>query len=371
MSGCPRCASVAPSQSATSACTIDCGCTTTSIRSYGVPNSQCASITSRPLFISVAESIVILPPIAQVGWRSACSTVDVRELVAAAAAERAARGGQRQALDRPRPLARDQLVQRRVLGVDRDQLRAGRLGERHHELAADDERLLVGERDVDPLGQRDDRRAEAGGADDRVEHEVGVRSRRRAARAPRARRAPRPRSTPRPPAPPRPDRSARSASRRARAPARPAPRASAPRTGRRARTPRARARRRRAPACRSSRSRRGSGAASSATQCGSRSPQAAAKRCARVPPARRSRPRRAARSAGRAAPCGSRRPRRPPAARCGRSTRARRARTARRRRRAPRRGRSAPGSGSCRGRPGRGRACARPRPAAAPRPDRR
>ena len=43
-----------------------------------------------------------------------------------------------------------------------------------HELAADDERLLVGERDVDALGERDDRRAEAGRADDRVEHEVGV-----------------------------------------------------------------------------------------------------------------------------------------------------------------------------------------------------
>ena len=32
-------------------------------------------MTSRPLFISVAESMVILPPIDQVGWRSASSTV--------------------------------------------------------------------------------------------------------------------------------------------------------------------------------------------------------------------------------------------------------------------------------------------------------
>ena len=112
---------------ATSACTIDCGCTTTSIRSYGVPNSQCASITSRPLFISVAESIVIFPPIAQVGCCSACVDGHAGELGAAAAAERAARRGQRQPLDRPRPLAVDQLVQRGVLGVDRDELRAGRL----------------------------------------------------------------------------------------------------------------------------------------------------------------------------------------------------------------------------------------------------
>ena len=105
MSGWPRCASVAPSHSPTSAWTIDCGCTTTSIRSYGVPNSQCASITSRPLFISVAESIVILPPIAQVGCRSAASTVTLGELGARAAAERAARRGQRRA-GRPCPAAR-------------------------------------------------------------------------------------------------------------------------------------------------------------------------------------------------------------------------------------------------------------------------
>ncbi len=156
------CASVAPSQSETSACTIDCGCTTTSIWSYGVPNSQCASITSRPLFISVAESIVIFPPIAQVGCCSAASTLTSRELGAAAAAERAARRGQRQARDGPRPLALDQLLQRGMLGVDRDQLCSGGLAERHHELTAHDERLLVRERDVDALGERDDRRPQAG-----------------------------------------------------------------------------------------------------------------------------------------------------------------------------------------------------------------
>ena len=45
-----------------------CGWMTTSICSGGTPNSQCASITSRPLFISVAESTLILRPIFQVGW---------------------------------------------------------------------------------------------------------------------------------------------------------------------------------------------------------------------------------------------------------------------------------------------------------------
>ncbi len=75
MSGIPMCASDEPSQSEISPWITDCGCTTTSIRSYGVPKRWCASISSRPLFISVAESIVILPPIAQVGCLSACATV--------------------------------------------------------------------------------------------------------------------------------------------------------------------------------------------------------------------------------------------------------------------------------------------------------
>src|SRR5262249_41010049 len=43
------------------------------------------------------------------------------------------------------------------------------------ELSADHQALLVRERDVDALRQGDDRRTEAGGADDRVEDEVGIR----------------------------------------------------------------------------------------------------------------------------------------------------------------------------------------------------
>ena len=174
MSGWPRWASAAPSHSLTSAWTIDCGCTTTSMRSYGVPNSQWASITSRPLFISVAESIVILPPIAQVGWRSASSTVTPRPARAARPRNGPARGGEHQRVDRARALAGEQLVQRGVLRVDRHELRARRLAQRHHQLAADHERLLVGERDVDALGEGHDGRAQAGRPDDGVEHEVGA-----------------------------------------------------------------------------------------------------------------------------------------------------------------------------------------------------
>ena len=45
-------------------------------------NSQCASITSRPLFINVAESIVIFGPILHVGCRSASSGVTCGSLAA-------------------------------------------------------------------------------------------------------------------------------------------------------------------------------------------------------------------------------------------------------------------------------------------------
>ena len=253
---------MAPSQRLTSAWTSDCGCTTTSIRSYGRPNSQCASITSRPLFISVAESIVIFPPIAQVGCAQRLLDGHVRQVGRRAAAEGAAGRREREPVDGARPLAGDQLVQRGVLGVDRDQLRAGGLRQGHHQLAAHDERLLVGQRDVDPLGERDDRRTEAGRPDDRVEHEVGAGlgdephqplgpgehlaagpglggARRGVGVAERD-----------------PRDAVRAGLRRR------APRASARPTARRARRPPARVRRRRAPACRSSRWSRGSGAAS-------------------------------------------------------------------------------------------------------------
>ena len=71
MSVTPIWAMTDPSRSSTSECTTDCGCTTTSMRSGPVSNSQRASMTSRPLFISVAESTVILRPMRQVGWARA------------------------------------------------------------------------------------------------------------------------------------------------------------------------------------------------------------------------------------------------------------------------------------------------------------
>src|ERR1700753_3830403 len=120
---------------------IDWRCTTMSIRSYAVPNRWWASITSRPLFISVAESIVILPPIAQVGCASACSIVTSRSSSITRPRNGPARRGHQQPLDRPHRLPGEQLMDRRMLGVDRDDRGAGRLRQLRDELAADDQRF--------------------------------------------------------------------------------------------------------------------------------------------------------------------------------------------------------------------------------------
>ena len=52
-----------------------CRCTKTSIFSNGTPNRCFASITSSPLFISVALSTVIFAPMLQLGWRRASFAV--------------------------------------------------------------------------------------------------------------------------------------------------------------------------------------------------------------------------------------------------------------------------------------------------------
>ncbi len=75
MSGTPSWAITEPSMYSTIECTTDCGCTMTCTWSGATSNSQRASMISRPLFISVAESIVILAPIFHVGCLSASSTV--------------------------------------------------------------------------------------------------------------------------------------------------------------------------------------------------------------------------------------------------------------------------------------------------------
>ena len=54
---------------------MDCGCTSTSSRSARRPKRWCASISSSPLFIRLAESMLIFDPIDQTGWAAACAGV--------------------------------------------------------------------------------------------------------------------------------------------------------------------------------------------------------------------------------------------------------------------------------------------------------
>ena len=120
-------------------------------------------MTSRPLLASVAESIVILAPIVQVGWRRACSGV-----TAASVAGSASRNGPPDAVRTSaatpyHQFADEALPDRRVLQIDRSQpgqcagiriagVPGGRgrgqgMREWHDEVAAGDQRLLVGRGD--------------------------------------------------------------------------------------------------------------------------------------------------------------------------------------------------------------------------------
>ena len=99
------------------------------------------------------------------------------ELLRAPAAEGPAAGREDEALDAPGALGADQLVEGRMLGVDRNHPRARGFGQRGDELTADHEALLVGEGQVDPLAEGRDRRPESGRPDERVEDEVAVRAR--------------------------------------------------------------------------------------------------------------------------------------------------------------------------------------------------
>ena len=63
-------------------------------------------------------------------------------------------------------------MQRRVLGVDRQQQAAAPLLRRERELAGGDEALLVRERERHAALERPERRLDAREADDRVQHDV-------------------------------------------------------------------------------------------------------------------------------------------------------------------------------------------------------
>ena len=98
----------------------------------------------------------------------------LRELRVRPAAERSAGSRQHHALEILPPLATETLRERGVLGVDRHESLRLALDQIHHELAADDQALLVREREHLAALQRRERRHEADGTDEGVQHHVGV-----------------------------------------------------------------------------------------------------------------------------------------------------------------------------------------------------
>jgi len=101
--------------------------------------------------MSVAESIEILPPIDQVGWFRAASTVTELRLVAGLTAEGTTTGGQYERVDLVWLRAVHALCQCRVLAVDGGiDARPAGVGSCKADRATCDEALLVRERDVDP-----------------------------------------------------------------------------------------------------------------------------------------------------------------------------------------------------------------------------
>ena len=134
---------------------------------------------------------MILAPIVQVGWRSACCGGDRGELLGRRIEERTARCGQDQARDarsspRRRGIARSPSAPSRSGGARPAGWRTGRrgrsprrvaasvAGQRHHEVAARDERLLVGRGHDLPGAQGGQDRPKADDAAGRDDDEVDV-----------------------------------------------------------------------------------------------------------------------------------------------------------------------------------------------------
>src|SRR6185295_12402302 len=156
MSGGPICARTDPSTNSTIEWTRDCGWITTSIRARSRPNRWWSSITSRALFIRVAEPTVIRGPMFQFGWRSAIAGVAQR--ISSGVLER----------NGP-PLAAQALEDRGVLRIDGDDLAAAVAREGDELRAGHDERFLVRERQDPPALEHGDRRQESRRADDGVD----------------------------------------------------------------------------------------------------------------------------------------------------------------------------------------------------------
>ncbi len=113
-----------------------------------------------------------LRPHAPGGVRERVLDADVSQIGPGAAAERPARGGQHERVDRLRLAPLEALEERRVLGVDRQQQASSPLPRLQRQGAGGDEALLVRERERDPALERPQGCADPGEADHRIQDDV-------------------------------------------------------------------------------------------------------------------------------------------------------------------------------------------------------
>ena len=168
MSGGPSCAITEPSRNSTSPCTTDCGCTSTSI-SFGRHREQMMRLDQLEALVHQARGIDgDLRPHRPIGMAQRLLGRGGVDLRARPGAERAARGGEDDALDVLAAAGAERLEDRVVLGIDRQHGGAG-LGRRAHEQAAGaDQALFVGERDGRAALDRRQRRLQSDRAADRA-----------------------------------------------------------------------------------------------------------------------------------------------------------------------------------------------------------
>ena len=130
-------------------------------------------MTSRPLFIIEAESMVIFWPMLQFGCFSACASVACSMSVGGPGAERPARGGDDHAHQFLAVAGGKRLKQRVVFGIGRQDAGAGFRRALHEEIAGADQAFLVGERHRRAAVDRGQRGLQSGRTADRRHHPVG------------------------------------------------------------------------------------------------------------------------------------------------------------------------------------------------------
>ena len=150
MSGEPSCAITEPSRNSTKPWTTDCGWTTTSSSSGASANKCRASISSRPLFISVAELIVIFGSHRPGRMFERLLQRDFADCFKRPSAKWAAGGGQHDAPNVFAPAGAQRLKDGVMLGIDRQHRGAGGGGAAHEQAPAQTRHSLLASATVAP-----------------------------------------------------------------------------------------------------------------------------------------------------------------------------------------------------------------------------